>query len=67
MKITIFYLVLKCFNLVGAGGLVPEEKPQATDQTTNVDGLEIMKENGVCTIKFNRPKKLNAINREVRN
>lgn len=26
-----------------------------------VEGIDIKKENGICTIKFNRPKKLNAI------
>lgn len=48
--------------------LAGSEEPPATtenqptvDSTNTIPGLDVTKENGICTITFNRPKKLNAL------
>ena len=42
-----------------------EPASTSSESTPGIDGIDVTKENGVCTIKFNRPKKLNAITGEV--
>lgn len=39
----------------------PAPVEETTDTASTVDGIDVTKSDGVCTITFNRPKKLNAI------
>jgi len=53
-----------------SGGEEASPPPDATNNasgTNVIDGLDVKKENGICTITYNRPKKLNALTPEMYN
>ena len=56
------------FWFLGASSSAASESQSqepASEEKKAIKGLEITKENGICTITINRPKKLNAITHEV--